>query len=306
MCRVLIYLGSKEVPIYDLLYGPDNSLVVQSYAPQLMHHIQNLAGLGFCAWSKHSFEPRHPFYYKTIQLPFFDKNLYNLSKKISAYCFLAHVRGVTYQVSETVSEQNVHPFKLDNTQLALAHNGGIAQMARMKMALMSLIKPEIFAQIKGTTDTEWVYVLFLSQFADYTKDISIDEAYSALIKTIEIIKDVREELNIHEASPLNLFVTNGQFIIVTRFVYDFGRETSNVHLAFREYHSLWATFGETYGVVDGYYKMQGTGRRHNILFASEPLTRDRTTWIEIPEYSITKAWIEEDNTVNFRTSDLQI
>lgn len=93
MCRVLIYLGQQETPIYDLLYGPDNSLAHQSYAPQLMHHIQNLAGLGFCAWSQSSYSPDEPFYYKTTQLPFFDKNLHRLSKKISASCFLGHVRG---------------------------------------------------------------------------------------------------------------------------------------------------------------------------------------------------------------------
>ncbi|MBA3537444.1 MAG: class II glutamine amidotransferase [Tatlockia sp.] len=305
MCRVLIYLGKQEVPIFDLIYGPDNALAHQSYAPQLMHHLLNLAGFGFCAWAPHSYDPKQPFYYKTTELPFFDNNLYNLSKKISTTCLLAHVRGVPYTIAETVSEQNIHPFKLDNTQLALAHNGGLAQMARMKIVLTGLIKPEIFAQIKGTTDSEWVYALLLSQFTDYTQDISMEEAYTAMKTTLKIIKNIRDELNIHEASSLNLFVTNGKYLIVTRFVYDFGCNNNRVHKAFLEYHSLWATFGETYEIVDGLYKMRGSGRRNNILFASEPLTVDRTTWIELPEYSITKAWIA-DNEVKFRTYDLQI
>src|ERR1700753_4111314 len=103
MCRVLIYLGKQEVSMFDLLYGPDNSLVHQSYAPLLMAHIQNLAGLGFCAWAPHSHEPADPFYYKTTQLPFFDKNLYRLSKKITTTCLLAHVRGVEYSIKEIVS-----------------------------------------------------------------------------------------------------------------------------------------------------------------------------------------------------------
>lgn len=306
MCRVLIYLGKQEVPIFDLIYGPDNSLAHQSYAPQLMDHLQNLAGFGFCAWAPHSYQPQLPFYYKTTQLPFFDKNLHNLSEKISTNCLLAHVRGVPYSTNETVSEQNVHPFKLDNTELALAHNGGLAEMSKMKLALTDLVKPEIFGQIKGTTDSEWVYAVFLSQFPDFTADISMDDACKAVISTIKLIKEVREDLNIHGASPLNLFVTNGKYLIVTRFVYDFGCNTNLVHRAFLEYHSLWVTFGETYGIVDGFYKMYGAKKRNNILFASEPLTLDRTTWIELPEYSITKAWLAEDKTVNFRTYDLQI
>src|ERR1700744_4283044 len=125
MCRVLIYLGNQEIPMFDLIYGPDNSLAHQSYAPQLMHHIQNLAGFGFCAWANESYNPELPFYYKTTQLPFFDKNLYNLSKKLATNCLLAHVRGVPYSINETVSEQNVHPFKMEGTPLIFAHNGSL-------------------------------------------------------------------------------------------------------------------------------------------------------------------------------------
>jgi glutamine amidotransferase len=305
MCRVLIYLGTQNVSIFDLIYGPDNSLVHQSYAPQLMTHIQNLAGFGFCAWAPYSDLPDQPFYYKTTELPFFDKNLYRLSKKIYMNCMLAHVRGVESSTKEIVTEQNAHPFKLENTQLALAHNGNLARMPSLKLLLNDLIKPEILVQIKGTTDSEWVYSLFLSQFSDYTQDISIDEASTALLRTFKIIKELREELNIQEASPLNLFLTNGKYVIVTRFVFDYGRNINLVQKAFLEYHSLWATFGETYGIYDGVYKMQGSRKRSNILFASEPLTTDRTTWIELPEYSLTKAWIEDDE-ICFRTYDLYI
>lgn len=303
MCRVLIYLGQQETPIYDLLYGPDNSLAHQSYAPKLMSHIQNLAGLGFCAWSKNSFRPDLPFFYKTTELPFFDKNLYRLSRKITTDCLLAHVRGVEYSTNETVADQNVHPFKLEGTQLAFAHNGNLAEMPTMKRALIDYIKPDIYAQIRGTTDSEWIYSLFLSQLRDYTQDVSLDEAWQALITTLEIISNVRKKNQIQESSPVNLFVTNGNYLIVTRFVYDFGCDITKVKKAFLEYHSLWATFGEYYGVFDGVYRMQGSGERRNILFASEPLTADRTAWIELPEYTITKAW-KEDNQIKFRTHDL--
>lgn len=303
MCRVLIYFGQQETPIYDLLYGPDNSLAHQSYAPQLMQHIQNLAGLGMCAWSSNSYNAELPFYYKTADLPFFDKNLYRLSQKISTNCLLAHIRGVEYSTNEIVVDQNVHPFKLENTQLALAHNGSLANMALMKRHLTPFIRQDIFAQIKGTTDSEWIYSLFLSQLKDYTAEVSLDEAWDALIQALEIISEVRKKCEIYESSPVNLFVTNGKFLIVTRFVYDFGCDITKVHKAFLEYHSLWFTFGEQYGLYDGMYKMQGAGKRKNILFASEPLTNDRTAWIELPEYSITKAWIENDEVI-FRTHDL--
>jgi predicted glutamine amidotransferase len=305
MCRVLIYLGQSETSVYDLLYGSNNGLVHQSYAPKMMKHIQNLAGLGLCAWSKTSHSPEDPFYYKTTCLPFFDKNLYRLSKKLTTNCMVAHVRGVEYKTIETVSEQNVHPFKYDGTPFALAHNGSLAGMERLKFALIKYIKPHLLSMVKGTTDSEWIYIVFLSQFEDYSKNIPMEEAYEALFNTFKILGQAREECGITEASPVNLFVTNGDYLFVTRFVFDYGCNTSSVQKAFLEYHSLWLTIGESYSIIDGVYKMHGTGKRRNILFASEPLSTDRTTWIELPEYSITKAWIQDEQ-IMFRTHALVI
>ena len=44
MCRVLSDLG-RPLLLDDLLYQPDNSLVRQSYDPQMLHML-NLAGFG--------------------------------------------------------------------------------------------------------------------------------------------------------------------------------------------------------------------------------------------------------------------
>lgn len=305
MCRVLIYLGKNEASVYDLLYGSDNGLVHQSYAPQLMKYIQNLAGLGFCSWSKSSHSPEEPYFYRTTYLPFFDKNLYRLSKKLTANCIVAHVRGVPYQIVETISEENVHPFKLEDTRFVLAHNGSLAHMERLKLALIKYIKPHLLTLIKGTTDSEWIYLLFLSQLADYRDNSPMAETYQAIVDTFKILNKAREECGIEDSSPVNLFITNGEYVFVTRFVFDFGRNTSDVHKAFLEYHSLWLTFGESYSIVNGKYKMHGAGVRRDIIFASEPLSSDRTTWIELPEYSITQAWIQDEQ-VRFRTFDLVV
>jgi len=175
----------------------------------------------------------------------------------------------------------------------------------MKPLLTPLIRPEIFAQLRGTTDSEWVYCLFLSQLNDYTQPIALDEAKAALLATLKILKQVREQCDIYEASPLNLFITNGEYLLVTRFVFDYGCNTNLVEKAFLEFHSLWLTFGERYGKFDDVYKMHGANKRNNILVASEPLTTDRTTWIELPEYSLTQAWLEQEQVV-FRTQELYI
>lgn len=305
MCRVLIYLGSQSVRPYDLLYGPDNSLIHQSYDPKLMKHIQNLAGFGMVAWTTEFPNEEMPFYYKSKELPFFDQNLLNLSKRINSHCILAHVRGVDYSANEIVVRQNAHPFMYEDYTLALAHNGSIADLDLMKPILINMLKPEVIKKITGNTDSEWFYALLMSQFDDPTAAISLDEACAALTKTFQLIREIRIHLKIKKASPVNIFITNGEYLVVTRFVYNFGLQTEQVEKAFLEYHSLWFTFGEEYGCFDGVYKMRGHKKRANILFASEPLTEDRTSWVELPEYSLTKAWVEKGNII-VRTQNLNI
>jgi len=305
MCRVLMYLGSQAIHPYDILYGPDNSLIHQSYDPKLMKNIQNLAGFGLLAWQNNNDKTEEPLFYKTVELPFFDKNLENLSKRTKAKTILAHVRGVDYSTKQIVMRQNAHPFMYRGFKLALAHNGSIADMNLMKSYLTKFIKPEILGKISGTTDSEWVYALLMSQFKDPTEYITLDIAYEALVNTLNIIHDARLKLDIRKSSPANFFITNGEYLLVTRFVYDYGLNTEDVEKAFLEYHSLWFTYGEEYGQFDGIYKMRGHKKRSSVIFASEPITQDRTTWLELPEYCICKAWMENGSII-IRTMNLNI
>src|SRR3989338_7005220 len=162
MCRALIYLGTP-ILLEDLLYKPDSSLVIQSYNPKLMTEVrQNLGGFGMVAWDDASHNSGMPYLYRTHLLPFYDQNLVNLSQKIKAKCLIAHIRGVDYHSKAAVSNENVHPFQYDNTNLAFAHNGKLAGFEKIRFDLATYMKPEFRIRIHGTTDTEWMYALFLS------------------------------------------------------------------------------------------------------------------------------------------------
>ncbi len=301
----MLYLGKQRVSPYNFLFAPDNSLIKQSYDPKLMQHIQNLAGFGMVAWDYDSETPESPYFYKTSNLPFFDANLLNLSKKIDINCLLSHVRGVEYNSDQVVTRENAHPYMFEGFTIALAHNGNITDMALMKRELLKKIKPEISKNIVGTTDSEWVYSVFVSQLEDPTSHVSLEEARSALVKTFQIFREVRQGLGIETASPVNLFATNGEYLLVTRFVFDYGCHVEDVGKVYLEYHSLWFTYGESYHYKDGSFKMKGATKRSNIIFASEPLTEDRATWIEIPEYTITAAWFDKDE-IRVQIDDLNV
>lgn len=305
MCRVMLYMGKQTISANDFLFAPDNSLIKQSYSPMLMSSIQNLAGFGMIGWNYHSPQAKVPFYYKTANLPFFDANLLNLSDKVEVNCMMAHVRGVEYNTEQIVIRENAHPFLFPGYTVALSHNGNIADMYLLKRALVPYTKPEVTRHIVGTTDSEWIYAVFCSQLKDPYNNVSVEEARDAVVKTLQIIRKARISVENNKASPVNLFITNGEYLIVTRFVFDYGCNSDRVEEAFLEYHSLWLTYGDHYDHEEGTYKMKGAEKRNNILFASEPLTEDRTTWIELPEYSLTTAWFGYDE-VRLQTDDLDV
>jgi len=287
MCRALLYLG-QPVLLDNLLFRPDSALVRQSMMPRMLNML-NLAGFGLRAWDPSSNEPDRPYSYYSLSLPVFDRNLQNLAHKIRSSCVLAHVRGVAYSTRVEIALQNVHPFHFGDLPLVLAHNGDLAGIDRMKPLLAAHLRPEYLAQIHGTTDSEWIYALFLSQLADPHAALEEAAAFDALQRTLAILRDVRARLGINVSSSVNLFITNGRQLVALRYCFDFGcyatDDPSRVHEANVNFLSLWYTLGRDYALHDGEWKMTGGAENaDSILVASEPLTKDIAAWVELPEY----------------------
>jgi predicted glutamine amidotransferase len=79
-----------------------------------------------------------------------------------------------------------------------------------------------------------------------------------------------------------------------RFCFDFGcyqtADPAKLHEANLNYLSLWYTSGREYGFYDDEWKMiGGAGTADSVMVASEPLTTDVTTWLEVPEYAMLHA-----------------
>lgn len=300
MCRALLYLG-QPVLLDNLLYQPDSALVRQSYMPKMLHML-NLAGFGLRAWDPHSHAPDAPFTYGSASLPVFDRNLKNLAEKVRATCVLGHVRGVAYNTSVDISLQNVHPFQFPGVLLAMAHNGDLARMNEMKPLLVPYVNPKYLAYIRGTTDSEWIYALIVSALPDPNVRPSREELLSAIERTLAIIRSVRSQLGINVSSSVNLFMTDGAQLAAVRYCFDFGcyatDDASRVHEANLNFLSLWYTLGRDYGLHDsGMHDEEwcmngGAENADSIIVASEPLTKDTSTWVEVPEYSALHATLE--------------
>ena len=287
MCRALLYLG-QPVLLDNLLYQPDSALIRQSTMPRMLH-LLNLAGFGMRAWDPASNDPERAYAYYSQSLPVFDRNLQNLAQKIRPSCVLAHVRGVAYTSRVEISLQNVHPFHFADVPLVMAHNGDLADFARMKPLLLAHIKPEFAAQVHGTTDSEWIYALLLSQFKEIKTNFGESEIFSAISDTLGIIREARAKLGIALSSSVNLFFANGTQLAALRYCFDFGcyrtADPAKVHEANLTFLSLWYTLGRDYSLHDGEWKMTGGAENaDSIIIASEPLTKDTSAWVELPEY----------------------
>ena len=306
MCRILAYLGAA-LPMQHLLFDTDNSLVRQSYSPQMMNTFLNLAGFGMKAWDPTSLRPEAPFSYRTTTLPSFDRNLRLLSAKVAPTCLIAHVRGVTYSDEAVVADTNLHPFQFPGAHVVLAHNGHLRQFARMRYALVDHVRPELAQRIEGTTDSEWIYALVLSQLEDPYGAPETAELADATAAALRILRTVRDDHGIDTSSPVNLLLSTGRTVIATRFSFDYGwyppqDEMLETDLPFV---SLWYAIGDQYAREYDSWQMTAGESPHSVIIASEPLTTEHSSWLEVPEYSMLTAELTPTG-LEFETRDLDV
>jgi len=289
VCRFAAYLG-EPILLETLLYEPDGALVRQAVDAELMS-LLNLGGFGLAAWDSESPEPQRALTYRVPSIPNFDRNLRALSGKVQASALVAHVRGVLYDSSEAVGAQNVHPFLFDGASFALAQNGDLYDFASMRFDLVDLIDPRLLRMIEGTTDTEWVYALVLSQLVDPFAPVDLEAAARAVRDTLAILREVRSRRRIATQSPVNLVLTDGNWMLATRYAFNYGcypdDQSFFAHEREHDFTSLWYTVGGPFGRRDdGTYGMAEGPAPSSVVVASEPLTKSTAGWHEAPEYSM--------------------
>ncbi len=306
MCRILAYLG-EPLPVQNLLFDTDNSLVRQSYRPRMMNTFLNLAGFGMKAWDPTSLQPDEPFSYRATTLPSFDRNLRFLSAKVAPTCLVAHVRGVTYSDEAVVAETNLHPFHFPGARAVLAHNGHLREFRRMRYALVEHVRPELAQRIEGTTDSEWIYALVLSQLDDPFGLPETGELADAVTAALRILRALRVERGIDTSSPANLCVSTGRSVVATRFSFDYGWYPPDDDMLETDlpYVSLWYAIGGRYASTGEGWGMTNGDAPRSVIIASEPLTVDHSGWFEVPEYSMLTAELTPAG-LEFETRDLDV
>ena len=183
-----------------------------------------------------------------------------------------------------LAEINCHPFRFG--ALMWMHNGAVGAWPKVKRPLTGLLADRWFMSVKGGTDSEWAFALFLDRLERRGVDPGADPGSAgfasatmraAMLDTIACInelvaavpEDQMEQQGIDGRSLLNFAVTDGHSVVCTRYV------SSSTDEAASLYFSSGSGWVEDPG-KKGDFRMERRDRGADIVVvASEPLTFER-------------------------------
>jgi predicted glutamine amidotransferase len=263
MCRFVLYLGC-EITVSSLVTEPENSIINQSFKSREREEPLNGDGFGLAWYVPEVTE--EPALFKDITPAWNNINLLNLARVTSSTCVLAHVRAATSNFP--VIQLNCHPFA--SGPFSFMHNGKVAGFNEIKRSLMARLSDEAYATINGSTDSEYLFALFLDYFYDMDDSLErVERMARALSATIREVDHITEKAGIKEANYMNLAVTDGTSAVATRHVSpsaDEGEEDAN---------TLYVHTGGGFECKAGHLKETATEKGHAVVIASEPLTEDK-------------------------------
>lgn len=211
MCRLVLYKG-PAISLGHLLHTPKHSIIKQSYeAREMLRGTTNEDGFGLAWYAPHWSD--EPAVYRSIQPISNDVNMHTMAGKISSDIILAHVRGASEGMPVAIT--NTHPFSWQ--RYAFMHNGAVDEFrSRFFPELFNDIHPSLWPHIKGNTDSEHVFGLWLS-YLGLDKNASLHEQVSALRRTFQRLESIAQTQNLDIV--LNIGISDGQNIIAARFHY---------------------------------------------------------------------------------------
>ena len=187
MCRWLAYSGSPML-LDELLYKTEHSLIVQSLHSRLGAEETNGDGFGIGWYGEYE----TPALFKSVEPAWDDENQRDLALHIRSGLVFAHIRASS---GTSVQQTNCHPFR--HGRWLWMHNGLIREFHQLRRELMLEVAPELFADIRGTTDSEVFF--FLARTLFYSTDIV---ELRKLHPEIELLRLVSDESRLIVSEPI--------------------------------------------------------------------------------------------------------
>jgi predicted glutamine amidotransferase len=203
MCRWMAWHG-QPVIVGELLLETTHGLIDQSLHSRMGAETTNGDGFGL-GWYGAG---EGPGVYHSVSPAWGDRNLRELARHIESPMFMAHVRATS---GSPIQETNCHPFR--HGRWLFVHNGLIGGFHALRRDLALAIDPELFAEMDGSTDSEVLFHLALTNGL-------VDDPVSALERTIGFIEALARERGIAEAFQGTVGVSDGECLWAIRHATD--------------------------------------------------------------------------------------
>lgn len=261
MCRLFGFKSIIKSKVHSSLLHAENALGIQS--------VDHPDGWGVCYYIGNS-----PHVIKADK-PAMDCDIFKkVSGVVSSHTVLAHIRKSTIG---QVSPLNTHPFQFGNW--VFGHNGNIKEFSNKKESLTELISETFKPYILGTTDSEIIFYILLSElekkenlFSSKIKYESIKEACaSGIERIIDVIGELSENSSPPDESFLTFILTNGDNLVAFNGGKDLYYSTYKSKCPDRDTCESFAPFCEAEAT---------DGKINHLLFSSEPLSGENI-WIKM-------------------------
>ena len=124
---------------------------------------------------------------------------------------LAHIRWASVGAAKDMNNQ--HPFV--GNGWVFMHNGTLENFDASRAKLEAEIAPEFRIGLKGTTDSERCFALFLT-FLQGRTDVEVPEAARALTRVMNLAAATCDEPGGYQRSSMNFIASNGKITVATR------------------------------------------------------------------------------------------
>ncbi len=272
MCRLFGFKASEKVNTSLYLERAKDALEKQSKKDSLGH--KNKDGWGFGYYD----EEGTPVIKKEAVSAYHNQDFENSAKNINSHIFISHIRAASFGNQKV---ENCHPFTFD--RFIFAQNGTMMGFEVYQDKLRSKIAPNFLSEIKGDTDTEHLFYLFLSFLNEIQSDFSKvkkEDLETALRNSLKFVEDLYFTYTPNAQRPaFNILLSDGENLLATRlnrtmFILEKDPEKEKPKQAFSQEHHWHIDFGTD----DNSY--------HKIILASEKVTPTDPDWDEVPENSM--------------------
>ncbi|HTX95586.1 MAG TPA: class II glutamine amidotransferase [Mycobacterium sp.] len=211
-------------------------------------------GLG---WYEHRAEPA---LFRRITPAWGDENLLELATEIRTRLFLAHVRAGT---GTAVQQSNCHPFRYRNW--LFVHNGHVGGYKKLRRDLLLAVRPDLFVNIAGTTDSELLF--YLARTFGLT-----DDPIAGLARMAGFVEATAAAAGLEEAAlQMTVGVSDGVRLYAVR--YATGPEVNTLFVT-EDLHSVRMLYSHN--------ERQEHFGDHARVVVSEPLTDLPGMWRQVP------------------------